>query len=64
MMATGDIILGMKQITTVACQLQLPKNISSEIDETLEAFAAACEWISNNTPYDLTNKSKMLQACL
>ncbi len=58
-MATGDIILGMKQVTTVAGKLQVPKNISSEIDETLEAFAAACEWISNNTPLDLTNKTKM-----
>ncbi len=48
----------MKQVTTVACKLQVPKNISSEIDETLLVFAAACEWINENTPKDLTNKTK------
>ncbi len=49
----------MKQITTVACKLQVDKNVSSEIDQTLLVFAAACEWINENTPRDLTNKTKM-----
>ncbi len=49
----------MKQVTTVACKLQVDKNISSEIDETLLGFAAACEWVNENTPKDLTNKNKM-----
>ena len=49
----------MKQVTTVACKLQVDKNISSEIDETLLVFAAACEWVNANTPKDLTNKTKM-----
>ncbi len=49
----------MKQVTTVACKLQVDKNISSEIDETLLAFATACEWVNKNTPKDLTNKTKM-----
>ncbi len=49
----------MKQVTTVACKLQVRKNISSEIDETLLAFAAACEWVNKNTPKDLTSKTKM-----
>ena len=49
----------MKQVTTVACKLQAAKNISSEIDELLVVFAAACEWINANTPKDLTNKTKM-----
>ena len=49
----------MKQITTVACKLQVDKNVSSEIDQTLLVFAAACEWINQNTPKDLTNKTKM-----
>ncbi|MGK7898251.1 MAG: RNA-guided endonuclease InsQ/TnpB family protein [Xenococcus sp. (in: cyanobacteria)] len=49
----------MKQVTTVACKLQVTKNISSEIDELLVVFAAACEWINANTPKDLTNKTKM-----
>ncbi len=55
----GDTITPMKQITTVACKLQVDKNVSSEIDQTLLVFAAACEWINENTPRDLTNKTKM-----
>ncbi len=55
----GDKITCMKQVTTVACKLQVDKNISSEIDETLLAFATACEWVNKNTPKDLTNKTKM-----
>ncbi|MDJ0678577.1 MAG: transposase [Xenococcaceae cyanobacterium MO_167.B52] len=53
------MITRMKQVTTVACKLQVTKNISSEIDELLVVFAAACEWINANTPKDLTNKTKM-----
>ena len=59
MVAAGDNITCMKQVTTVACKLQANKNIASEIDETLLAFAAACEWVNANTPKDLTNKTKM-----
>ena len=53
------MITRMKQVTTVACKLQVTKNISSEIDELLVVFAAACEWVNANTPKDLTNKTKM-----
>ncbi len=49
----------MKQVTTVACKIQVDKNISSEIDEILSTFAAACEWVNANTPLELTNKAKM-----
>ena len=49
----------MKQVTTVACKLEVDKNISSEIDELLVVFAMSCEWINANTPKDLTNKTKM-----
>ena len=55
----GDIILCMKQVTTVACKLKVPVKFTSEIDETLEVFAAACEWVNDNTPKDLSSKTKM-----
>ena len=57
--ATGDTILYMKQITTVVCKLKVPVKLLAEIDETLQVFAAACEWINANTPQDLISKTKM-----
>ncbi len=56
---TGDIMLYMKQVTTVACKLKVPVKLVAEIDETLQVFAAACEWVNDNTPKDLTSKTKM-----
>lgn len=55
----GDTVLYMKQVTTVACKLEVPLNFVSEMDKTLEVFAAACEWVNANTPPKLTNKAKM-----
>ena len=49
----------MNQVTTVVCKLQVSHLFVSEIDRTLDAFAAACEWINGNTPENLTNKTKM-----
>ena len=49
----------MSQVTTVACKLKVPVNFVAEIDETLQVFAVACEWINDNTPKDLTSKTKM-----
>ena len=55
----GDIISFMKQVITVACKLKVPVKFVIEIEETLQAFAAACEWVNQNTPPELTNKTKM-----
>ena len=49
----------MKQVTTVACRLKVPVKFVEEVDKTLEVFAAACEWVNDNTPKDLTSKTKM-----
>jgi putative transposase len=49
----------MNQVTTVACKLKPPLKFVTEIDETLEVFAAACDWVNHNTPLELTNKAKM-----
>ena len=49
----------MTQATTVACKLKVPVKFLPEMDETLEVFAAACDWVNTNTPLDLTNKAKM-----
>ena len=53
------MMVGMKQITTVACKLKVPVKFAEEIEETLQVFAAACEWINANTPKNLTNLSSM-----
>jgi IS605 OrfB family transposase len=49
----------MSQVTTVACKLKVPVKFVTEIDKTLEVFAAACEWVNQNTPLELTNKAEM-----
>lgn len=49
----------MKQVTTVACKLKVPVKFVAEVDKTLEVFAAACEWVNQNTPPELTNKAQM-----
>jgi IS605 OrfB family transposase len=49
----------MNQVTTVACKLKVPVKFVAELDKTLEVFATACEWINQNTPLELTNKTKM-----
>lgn len=46
-------------VTTVTCKLKVPIKFVPEMDKTLEVFAAACEWVNNNTPKDLTSKTKM-----
>ncbi|MEO0012880.1 MAG: hypothetical protein RLZZ535_1269, partial [Cyanobacteriota bacterium] len=51
----------MNQVTTVACKLKPPLKFVTEIDETLEVFAVACDWVNHNTPLELTNKAKMQQ---
>ncbi len=55
----GDIIIAMKQVTTVACKLKVPVKFVTEIEATLQAFADACDWVNKNTPAELTNKAKM-----
>ena len=55
----GDTISVMKQVTTVACKLKVPVKFVAEIEATLQAFADACEWVNQNTPPELTNKTKM-----
>lgn len=49
----------MEQITTVACKLQVLVKFVTEVDKTLQVFADACNWVNQNTPPDLTNKTKM-----
>ena len=49
----------MKQVTTVACRLEIPLKFAPEMEKTLEIFTTACEWVNQNTPSELTNKAKM-----
>ncbi len=47
------------QPITVACKMKVDKELSKEIDDTLLAFACACDWVNDNTPKNLTNKTAM-----
>jgi IS605 OrfB family transposase len=55
----GNTILLMNQVTTVACKLKVPVKFVAEVDKTLEVFAAACDWVNQNAPPEITNKAKM-----
>ncbi len=55
----GDKMSAIKQVTTVACKLKVPVKFVAEVEETLQAFADACEWVNQNTPSELTSKTKM-----
>jgi putative transposase len=46
----------MEQVLTVAVKLQPTTEQSKKLDATLEAFAAACNFINDNTDPKLTNK--------
>ncbi|ACK73014.1 transposase, IS1341 family [Gloeothece citriformis PCC 7424] len=47
------------QTITIACKLKVGSELAKEIDETFLTFAIACDWINNNTPVKLTNKTAM-----
>ena len=47
------------QPITVACQLQVNNTLAKEIDETLLVFASACDWVNDNTPAKMANKTAM-----
>ncbi len=47
------------QTITVACKLKVDKEVAKEIDNTLLAFSSACDWVNQNTPPKMTNKTAM-----
>jgi putative transposase len=47
------------QPITVACKLQVSNILAKEIDETLLVFASASDWVNQNTPKKMTNKTAM-----
>ena len=50
----------MAQTITVSCKLEVPLNIASEIDETLEQFSDACNRILDTAQMEgVTNKTKL-----
>ena len=52
-------IMAKTQPITVACKLEVSNTIAKEIDETLLVFASACDWVNQNTPNKMTNKTAM-----
>lgn len=47
------------QPITVACKLEVSNTLAKEIDETLLVFATACDWVNQNTPNKMANKTAM-----
>ena len=48
-----------EQVLTVQCKLSPTYSQAEEIEDTLKAFADACNWIDQNTPAKLTNKVRI-----
>ncbi len=49
----------MEQVLTVACKLEVPDKVSAQIDETLQAFANACNWINETVDSKLTSNLRI-----
>ncbi len=47
------------QLITVACNCKSGNILAKEIDETLLVFASASDWVNQNTPKKMTNKTAM-----
>ncbi len=45
-----------KQVLTVSCKIQATPEQVALIDETLQVFADACEYVNNKVPEHLTNE--------
>jgi len=48
-----------ERVLTVQCKLSPTYSQAEEIEDTLKAFADACNWIDQNTPAKLTNKVRI-----
>ena len=51
--------MGMEQVLTVACKLQVPSEMKPQLDATLEAFANACTFVNDELPNNITNSTRM-----
>jgi len=49
----------MTQTLTLVCKLQPSDEQVQRLDETLEAFAAACNWVHETVPSRIRNKDRM-----
>ena len=47
------------QPITVACKLEISNTLAKEIEDTLLVFATSCDWVNQNTPNKMTNKTAM-----
>ena len=47
------------QPITVACKLEVSNTLAKEIEDTLLVFATSCDWVNQNTPNKMTNKTAM-----
>ncbi len=57
MIFTGDKIYGMKQVLTIVCKLQPTPNVAQKIEQTLVAFADACNYTNQNFKPNITSKT-------
>jgi IS605 OrfB family transposase len=49
----------MEQVLTIACKLRVPDEVSPHLDETLQAFADACQWINETVDPKMTSNLRI-----
>ena len=53
----------MTQVLTVACKLKVSQSQAAKLDETMDAFVQALNWVNQNTPEKVVNAVKLQSLC-
>jgi putative transposase len=53
----------MTQVLTVSCKLKVSQSQAAKLDETLDAFGQALNWVNQNTPEKVVNPLKLQSLC-
>ncbi|MGY2795357.1 putative transposase [Thermostichus sp. MS-CIW-36] len=53
----------MTQVLTVSCKLKVSQSQAAKLDETLDAFGQALNWVNQNTPKKVVNPLKLQSLC-
>ena len=53
----------MSQVLTISCKLKVSPSQAAKLDETLDAFGQALNWVNQNTPEKVVNAVKLQSLC-
>jgi len=53
----------MTQVLAVSCKLKVSQSQAAKLDETLDAFGQALNWVNQNTPEKVANAVKLQSLC-